>query len=256
MFRSLFGLYNVIFFGIRLSSIPYTWYFHCDLNFAILAFRLQIFSSSFFIPYLVLPCVATHSLSLRLYSPLDFDRFFSFLILYKVGRTPGTGDHQPLLKAVTCTQNNTNTNIHASSRIRTHDRSVRAGEDGSYALDGVPAVIGGLFHSSRILFLQFRFLLSVFCCCYSPNFGSMYKRRYRHGVVKGYLSLLLSCYSVFYVLCCTLNETYSFLFWNPCWWRNHHALQEDRADHVGLIYKEDDDDDDDDRKDCILLGDL
>jgi hypothetical protein len=32
-------------------------------------------------------------LSLWLYSPLDLGRFFRFLILYTVGRTPWTGDH-------------------------------------------------------------------------------------------------------------------------------------------------------------------
>jgi hypothetical protein len=34
-------------------------------------------------------------------------------------------------KAATYTQNNTNTDIRASTGIRTHDPSVRAGEDGS-----------------------------------------------------------------------------------------------------------------------------
>jgi hypothetical protein len=36
-------------------------------------------------------------LSLWLYSPLDLGRFFSFLILYTVGRTPWTGD-QPVTR--------------------------------------------------------------------------------------------------------------------------------------------------------------
>jgi hypothetical protein len=39
---------------------------------------------------------------------LDLGRFFSFLILYRVGRTPWTGD-QACLKAANYTQNNTNT---------------------------------------------------------------------------------------------------------------------------------------------------
>jgi hypothetical protein len=39
------------------------------------------------------------SLSLWLYSPLDLGRFFSFLILYTVGRTPWKGD-QPVARAV------------------------------------------------------------------------------------------------------------------------------------------------------------
>jgi hypothetical protein len=37
------------------------------------------------------------SLSLWLYSPLNLGRFFSFLILYTVGRTPWTGD-QPVAR--------------------------------------------------------------------------------------------------------------------------------------------------------------
>jgi hypothetical protein len=48
-------------------------------------------------------------LSLWLYSPLDFDRFFSFLIVYTVGRTPWTGDQpdaRPLpTHRITQTQN-------------------------------------------------------------------------------------------------------------------------------------------------------
>jgi hypothetical protein len=65
---------------------------------------------------------------------VDLGRFFSFLILYTVGRTPWTGD-QPVGKAATYAQDNTNTdsthtNIHALSEIRTHDPSVQAGEDG------------------------------------------------------------------------------------------------------------------------------
>jgi hypothetical protein len=39
---------------------------------------------------------------------LDLGRFFSFLILYTVGRTPWT-EGQPRRKAATYTQNNTNT---------------------------------------------------------------------------------------------------------------------------------------------------
>jgi hypothetical protein len=41
--------------------------------------------------------VRLFSLSLRLYSPLDLGRFFSFLILNTVGRTPWTGD-QPVAR--------------------------------------------------------------------------------------------------------------------------------------------------------------
>jgi hypothetical protein len=72
---------------------------------------------------------------LWLYSPCELWTLFQFLNLYTVGRTPWTED-QPRRKAATYTQDNTNrelthTDIHASSWIRTHDVSVRAGEDGS-----------------------------------------------------------------------------------------------------------------------------
>jgi hypothetical protein len=40
---------------------------------------------------------ALSSFSLWLYSPLDLDRFFSFLILNTVGRTPWTND-QPVAR--------------------------------------------------------------------------------------------------------------------------------------------------------------
>jgi hypothetical protein len=57
---------------------------------------------------------------------LNLGRFFSFLILYTVGRTPWTGD-QPVARPLP-TQNNTNTEthigIHALSGIRIHDPSV------------------------------------------------------------------------------------------------------------------------------------
>jgi hypothetical protein len=70
---------------------------------------------------------------LWLHSPLDIHRFFSFLIytqsVWLLGR------RSTRRKAATYTQNNTNeelthTDIDASSGIRTHDPSVRAGEDG------------------------------------------------------------------------------------------------------------------------------
>jgi hypothetical protein len=48
------------------------------------------------------------SLSLWLYSPSDLGRFFSFLILYTVGRTPWTED-QPIARPLPCTQDSTNT---------------------------------------------------------------------------------------------------------------------------------------------------
>jgi hypothetical protein len=87
------------------------------------------------------------SLSLWLYGPLlGLVRFFSFLILYTVGRTPWTGD-QPvagLLPAHTGQQKHriNHTDIHASSEIRTHDPSVRANK--VHALDRATTVTGDL----------------------------------------------------------------------------------------------------------------
>jgi hypothetical protein len=57
-----------------------------------------------------------------------------FLDLYTVGRTPWTGDQavwRPLPTHRTTQTQNKHTDIHASSRIRTHDPSVREGEDSS-----------------------------------------------------------------------------------------------------------------------------
>jgi hypothetical protein len=64
----------------------------------------------------------------------DLGRLFSFLILYTIGRTPWTGD-QPVATPLTAhrmaqTQKK-HTDIHASSRNRIHDPSVRASEDSS-----------------------------------------------------------------------------------------------------------------------------
>jgi hypothetical protein len=70
-------------------------------------------------------------LSIHLYIPLNLGRSFGFLILYTVRRTPWTGD-QPIARPIpTQIQNKRTQDIHASSGIRTHDPSVRAGEDGS-----------------------------------------------------------------------------------------------------------------------------
>jgi hypothetical protein len=63
---------------------------------------------------------------LWLYGP-----FFSFLILYTVGRTPRTGD-QPVARLLpTHRMDAHNADIRALSRIRTHDLRVRANEDRS-----------------------------------------------------------------------------------------------------------------------------
>jgi hypothetical protein len=67
-----------------------------------------------------------------LYSPLlGLGRYFSFLLIYTVGRSPWTRD-QPVARPLpTHGINAHNTDIHAFSRIRTHDPSFRATEDSS-----------------------------------------------------------------------------------------------------------------------------
>jgi hypothetical protein len=65
---------------------------------------------------------------------LDLGRFFSFLILYTVGRTPWTGDQpvaRPLPTHRTTQIEQTHRDIHAFSGIRNHDPSVRASEESS-----------------------------------------------------------------------------------------------------------------------------
>jgi hypothetical protein len=77
------------------------------------------------------------SVYLWLYSPSGPWPLLQFLNLYPVGRTPWTGE-QPVARPLpthwtTQTQNKRiqiSMPIYASSRIRTHDPSVRAGEDG------------------------------------------------------------------------------------------------------------------------------
>jgi hypothetical protein len=59
---------------------------------------------------------------------LDLGRFFSFLILYTVGRIPWTGIRPSQGRYLHTDY--THTDIHSSSGIRTQDPSVRAGEDG------------------------------------------------------------------------------------------------------------------------------
>jgi hypothetical protein len=76
------------------------------------------------------------SIYLWLYGPCGPWPLFQLLNLYTVGRTPWTGD-QPVARPLhtrrtTQTQNKrTQTDIHVSRGIRTQDRNVRAGEDGS-----------------------------------------------------------------------------------------------------------------------------
>jgi hypothetical protein len=66
---------------------------------------------------------------IMLYRPLlGLGRFFSFLILYTVGRIPWTGD-QPVVRPLPIHRINAhNTAIHALSGIRTQDPSIRASE--------------------------------------------------------------------------------------------------------------------------------
>jgi hypothetical protein len=99
---------------------------------------------NWFVPlreYIDLRCLKTKSwgekrtcLSIYGYTVLcyDLDRFFSFLILYTVGRTPWTGDQtvaRPLPIPRTTQTQNKHTDIYALTGIRTHDPSVRTSED-------------------------------------------------------------------------------------------------------------------------------
>jgi hypothetical protein len=89
---------------------------------------------------------------LSLYSPLlDLHRSFSFSIFYTVDKAPWTRDQpvaMPLHAHRTAqTQNKRTQDIHASSGFRTHDPSVRAGEDGSCRRPG--ATVIGIWSYSR-----------------------------------------------------------------------------------------------------------
>jgi hypothetical protein len=66
----------------------------------------------------------------RLYSLCGPWSLFRLLNVYTVGRTPWTGD-QPVARPLLTHRTAHTAEIHASSGIRTHDPSVRAGEDGS-----------------------------------------------------------------------------------------------------------------------------
>jgi hypothetical protein len=101
------------------------------------AYNIYLYLSIYPSVYLSV-CLPTHPPTylptyLSLYNPLlDLGGFFRFLILYTVGRTPWTGD-QPDARPIPI-QHNTNTEqthtyIHVLSGIRTHEPSVRAGED-------------------------------------------------------------------------------------------------------------------------------
>jgi hypothetical protein len=78
------------------------------------------------------PFISTTMTMMMMYSSLlGLGHFFSFLILYTVGRTPWTGD-QPIARPPLTHRkhkhrvNAHNTDIHALSGIRTHNPSVQA----------------------------------------------------------------------------------------------------------------------------------
>jgi hypothetical protein len=62
--------------------------------------------------------------------PFRPGRFFSFFIVYTVGRTPSMGD-QPVARPLPTHRINAHTHIHALNGIQTHDPYDRAGEVGS-----------------------------------------------------------------------------------------------------------------------------
>jgi hypothetical protein len=115
----------------RLQSHSYTWQYATRLTkrFLFLFPHLFLFISVFVFLFLSLFFI----LLLWFYSPLlGLGRFFSFLILYTVGRTPWTGDQSVARPLPIHRINAHNTDIHALSGIRTHDLSVRASEDSSW----------------------------------------------------------------------------------------------------------------------------
>jgi hypothetical protein len=79
---------------------------------------------------------------------------FSFLILYTVGRTPCTGISPS--QGLYLHKQNKHTNIHASSGIRAHDPSVRAGEDCSCLIPRGHCHRQCHFQIGKISVLQFK----------------------------------------------------------------------------------------------------
>jgi hypothetical protein len=82
---------------------------------------------------------------------------FQFLNLYKVGRTPWTGD-QPVSRPLPTHRKKTHTDIHVSNGIRTHAPSVREVGDGSclrprYHCDGTFCYEFWKYMHLQILFL-------------------------------------------------------------------------------------------------------
>jgi hypothetical protein len=107
---------------------------------------------------------------------LDLGRFFSFLILYVVGRTPWTG-YQPVARPLPAHRINAHTDIHASCGLRTHDPSVRAGEEGSC-------------HCDRPSYMCSYFLLQRKCVCVCVNTADWTKSNWR-VVLLGVWELIL-----------------------------------------------------------------
>jgi hypothetical protein len=61
---------------------------------------------------------------------LDRGRFFRFLVLYTVGKTPWNGD-QPLTRPLLTYKTTQSQSKHASSGVRTHDPNFQKSEDSS-----------------------------------------------------------------------------------------------------------------------------
>jgi hypothetical protein len=78
----------------------------------------------------------------RLYSPLLGPALFFSFVIFFTQSVRLVGREISRLKAATYTQDNTNTDIHALSGIRTHDPSVRAREDSSCLRPRAATVIG------------------------------------------------------------------------------------------------------------------
>jgi hypothetical protein len=79
MFSSSFLGCVTIFLAIRLSSILRTWYFYCELDFRILAFRLKMLSSSTILVFPVWSFLVYPTALLR-----DFSSVVSIFVAYFV----------------------------------------------------------------------------------------------------------------------------------------------------------------------------
>jgi hypothetical protein len=110
---------------------------------------------------------------------LGLGLFFSFLVLYTVGRTPCTGD-QPVARPLpthrtTHTIKPHNTDNHTLSGIRTHNPSIRASENSS-SLDRAATVVGcsimqayNICTAQIIIMIQFDSIYLFTCILNSPE---------------------------------------------------------------------------------------